>query len=474
MLAGQPRGTARSWRSRLPGVGAQQLARRIGPAALTGGRAGRRSAAAEIAVSGRRHAAVRRRRRSTRPWPACWCIVCADPRRAARAADRRGAVCAGADRRLSCCRRRSAATPTASARSSPGRWRRACSRRARAPPRRAVALLVLAPFLLYWQANAPVADFTAAASDPAVDASYYSAAARRAAERWASATEREPARIEVVRQHRPLGGALGGAARDAGPRLGAPARHAAATASSTTNRSALTAQSYRAWLNHEGRLLRRAAGRAGRTTRPSRRGGAAARAGRAPTCAKSGARDHWRLFEVLDPQPAGERARRLTPREQRLVDAVVPAAGRLHGARALHALLGDHRRRRLRGEAPRRTGRDAGHAAPASCTCRSASRWARLRPFDRAAVEPSARLDADGRPRSSPAGARPAARLAGRAAADLALRCRLPRLPARARYRRERRQRRVRARRRPDRARARPAPVRRALDPGVGLGQPHR
>jgi MFS family permease len=39
--------------------------------------------------------------------------------------------------------------------------------------RRARVLLVLAPFLLYWQANAPVADFAAADSDPAVHASYY-------------------------------------------------------------------------------------------------------------------------------------------------------------------------------------------------------------------------------------------------------------------------------------------------------------
>jgi hypothetical protein len=34
-------------------------------------------------------------------------------------------------------------------------------------------LLVLAPLLLYWQANAPVADFLSAVSDPAVDRSYY-------------------------------------------------------------------------------------------------------------------------------------------------------------------------------------------------------------------------------------------------------------------------------------------------------------
>ncbi len=35
------------------------------------------------------------------------------------------------------------------------------------------ALLVLAPFLLYWQANAPVTDFVAASGDEAVSAPYY-------------------------------------------------------------------------------------------------------------------------------------------------------------------------------------------------------------------------------------------------------------------------------------------------------------
>ncbi|HEY4451648.1 MAG TPA: hypothetical protein VGN13_08655 [Solirubrobacteraceae bacterium] len=38
---------------------------------------------------------------------------------------------------------------------------------------RARALLVLAPFLLYWQVNAPVSDLAAASSDPAIHASYY-------------------------------------------------------------------------------------------------------------------------------------------------------------------------------------------------------------------------------------------------------------------------------------------------------------
>src|SRR5262249_57387451 len=38
---------------------------------------------------------------------------------------------------------------------------------------RRLLALALAPALLYWQANAPVADFASAASDPAVHAPYY-------------------------------------------------------------------------------------------------------------------------------------------------------------------------------------------------------------------------------------------------------------------------------------------------------------
>ncbi len=62
------------------------------------------------------------------------------------------------------------------------------------------ALIVLAPALLYWQANAPVADYSAAASDPAVHASYY---APLLAELSALGTDygrppAHPARIEVV------------------------------------------------------------------------------------------------------------------------------------------------------------------------------------------------------------------------------------------------------------------------------------
>ena len=66
------------------------------------------------------------------------------------------------------------------------------------PSRRGgLALLVLAPFLLYWQANAPVADFAAATSDPAVHASYYVPLLGEL-KRLDIGYSARPARIEVV------------------------------------------------------------------------------------------------------------------------------------------------------------------------------------------------------------------------------------------------------------------------------------
>jgi hypothetical protein len=58
-------------------------------------------------------------------------------------------------------------------------------------------LLALAPLLLYWQANAPVADFASASSDPAVHSSYFTPLLGELAHLGVgySAT---PARIEVV------------------------------------------------------------------------------------------------------------------------------------------------------------------------------------------------------------------------------------------------------------------------------------
>ncbi len=62
------------------------------------------------------------------------------------------------------------------------------------------ALIVLAPALLYWQANAPVADFAAAANDPAVHASYYAPllGELRALDVGYGGPPARPARIEVV------------------------------------------------------------------------------------------------------------------------------------------------------------------------------------------------------------------------------------------------------------------------------------
>ncbi len=58
-------------------------------------------------------------------------------------------------------------------------------------------LVVLAPLLLYWQANAPVADFLSAASDPAVNASYYTPLVRELHSLGVGYGAR-PARIEAV------------------------------------------------------------------------------------------------------------------------------------------------------------------------------------------------------------------------------------------------------------------------------------
>ncbi|MCW3019606.1 MAG: hypothetical protein JWN10_1914, partial [Solirubrobacterales bacterium] len=59
------------------------------------------------------------------------------------------------------------------------------------------ALLVLAPFLLYWQANAPVADFASTVSNPSVEASYYAPLIGELRTLGVGYGAR-PARIEVV------------------------------------------------------------------------------------------------------------------------------------------------------------------------------------------------------------------------------------------------------------------------------------
>jgi hypothetical protein len=68
---------------------------------------------------------------------------------------------------------------------------------ARPRRRRGLLLVALAPFLLYWQANAPIADFASATSDPAVHASFYVPVVHEL-ERLGIGYAARPARIEVV------------------------------------------------------------------------------------------------------------------------------------------------------------------------------------------------------------------------------------------------------------------------------------
>jgi hypothetical protein len=64
-------------------------------------------------------------------------------------------------------------------------------------PRHSLQLLILAPFLLYWQVKAPIADYASAVADPAVHASYYAPLLEELHVLGVGYSQR-PARIEVV------------------------------------------------------------------------------------------------------------------------------------------------------------------------------------------------------------------------------------------------------------------------------------
>ena len=191
---------------------------------------------------------------------------------------------------------------------------------------------------------------------------------------------------------------------------------------------------------------------------------------------------HWRLFAVRGAAPLAQPPRALHAARQRLVHAARAARRRRYdGARALHALLGA--RRAGAAACARGAGRlDATVQARArAARCASAiALLARRACFDHGprCAEPSLRrrlgFSAMVARARRPAGARPAARLARRAAAGLAVRRRVLRLPARARAGRGRRQRGVRARARPDLARAQRCTCSSSRGPGLGVGQPLR
>jgi hypothetical protein len=206
----------------------------------------------------------------------------------------------------------------------------------RSPVRRYM-LIVLAPFLFYWQANAPGADFVSGIADPAVDASYYAPLLGELRALGVGYSAR-PARIEVVptRDH--------WEARWVAPHV-AIARGWERQLDTQRNglfydeSTPLTPAAYRAWLSEqaisyvalpdapldyaataEGRLLR--GGNAG--TRGLRGGGL-----RAPAYLREVWRSaHWRLFAVLDPRPLAEPPASLTQLGSDSFTLSAPAPGR--------------------------------------------------------------------------------------------------------------------------------------------------
>ncbi len=192
----------------------------------------------------------------------------------------------------------------------------ACVLAGRSPSWRRL-LLVLAPVLLYWQANAPVADFASAASDPAAHASYYAPLLDELRVLGVGFSAR-PARVEVIatRDH--------GEARWVAPHV-ALARGWERQLDTYRNglfydeSTPLTPARYRAWLSDEaisyvalpdapldysaiseGRLV-------GSTSASA--SGDGARAGQRGASAE--VREvwhsaHWRLFAVLGARPLAE------------------------------------------------------------------------------------------------------------------------------------------------------------------------
>jgi hypothetical protein len=213
----------------------------------------------------------------------------------------------------------------------------ACVLAGRSGARRAL-LIVLAPFLLYWQANAPVADFASAAADPAVHASYYTPllAELRALGVGYSA---RPARIEVVptRDH--------WEARFVAPHV-AIARGWERQLDTGRNglfygSAPLTPARYSAWLSEqaiayvalpdapldysgqaEGRLLRGSELTAGSVA------GAGVRAAPARVLEEVWRSAHWRLFAVSAARPLAEAPAVMTRMGGDSFTLAAPRAGR--------------------------------------------------------------------------------------------------------------------------------------------------
>jgi hypothetical protein len=184
---------------------------------------------------------------------------------------------------------------------------------------------VLAPLLLYWQANAPVADFTAASSDPAVHASYFKPLLSELQTLGIGYGAR-PARIEIVAT------ADHWEARWVAPHV-MIARGWERQLDQGRNHlfygsSPLTAASYRHWLDEQAvsyvalsdaPLDYSAKAEAALVANPSAGAGAYLReVWRSP---------HWRLFAVASPAPLVAAPALMTAASSESFTLAVPAAG---------------------------------------------------------------------------------------------------------------------------------------------------
>jgi hypothetical protein len=175
--------------------------------------------------------------------------------------------------------------------------------------KRPLLALVLAPAFLYWQANAPVADYLSGSSDPSVHASYYTPLLTELRTLGVDSST-HPARIELV------------ATRDHWEARWAAAQLMLArgwerqldqyrNALFYEPSSRLTAQRYHAWLLEQSIAyvalpdapLDYSATAEGRLLRGSRAVGASAAGAPAPYLDEVWHSAHWRLFAVRDATP---------------------------------------------------------------------------------------------------------------------------------------------------------------------------
>jgi hypothetical protein len=187
--------------------------------------------------------------------------------------------------------------------------------------RRGRLLLVLAPFLFYWQVNAPVADYISAAGDPAVHASYYAPLLTELRTLGVGYSGR-PARIEVAptRDH--------WEARFIAPHI-AMARGWERQLDDYRNglfysARPLTAARYRAWLSEDAiayvALANAPLDYSARVEAQLLRGGTLG-------LREVWRSEHWRLFAVPGARPLAEAPAALTQLSTDSFTLRVPAAG---------------------------------------------------------------------------------------------------------------------------------------------------